>query len=183
MAIRRKHVRTLVEQLLEKFNIKKAAVPVETIVESLGIEVRKEAVDQDLSGFLLRIADQGKAIIGVNAAHPPNRVRFTLAHELGHFLLHEGETVHYDGKRLGYTVSLRNAQSSMGIDDNEQEANLFAAELLMPAKFLEKDLQDLRGKDMDLMDDSEALTELAQRYEVSVQALTFRLANLKFIEL
>lgn len=179
MAVRRKYIRALAEELLIKHNVHEAPAPVHEIIKSLGIEIREEEVDDDLSGFLFRDMTKGKAVIGVNASHHHNRVRFTLAHELGHYLLHEGETVHFDGRKPGLTVSLRSVESSKGVDDNEKEANLFAAELLMPARFLER---DLREADTDLMDD-DALEELAKRYKVSVQALTFRLNNLEYIEL
>lgn len=180
MAMRRKHVRAVAEALLEKQGIEDAPVPVADMAGSLGIEVRMEKVDDDLSGFLFRDMDARTAIIGVNSAHSENRVRFTIAHELGHFLLHEGETVHFDGKRPGLTLNLRGVEASMGTDDNEREANLFAAELLMPVKFLERDLRDDIS---DLMMDEDTLSNLAKKYQVSVQALTFRLANLRYIEL
>lgn len=180
MAVRKKYIRALAENLLVRHNIKHREVPVTDIIRALDIEVRMEEVDADLSGFLFRDAEKGRAVIGVNAAHPENRVRFTLAHELGHYLLHEGETVHFDGNRPGMTVSLRSNESSKGTNDNEREANLFAAELLMPAKFLEKDLRGQHA--MDLMEDG-TLAELAKKYKVSVQALTFRLNNLGYIDL
>ena len=75
-------------------------------------------------------------------------------------------------------VSLRDSESAKGEDNDEKEANFFAAELLMPAAFLADDLQ---GRDLDLLDDDEFLHKLAKKYKVSVQALTFRLANLGYI--
>ena len=179
MAIRRKHIRSVAETLLETRGITDAPVPVDRIAESLGIEVRRETVDEDLSGFLFRDLEQGTAIIGVNAGLKENRVRFTIAHELGHFLLHEGETVHFDGKRPGLTLNLRGIEASKGSDDNEREANLFAAELLMPVKFLER---ALLNDSSDLMDEN-TLQDLAKKYQVSVQALTFRLTYLNYIDL
>ena len=179
MAVRRKHVRAVAEKLLDKRCIRDAPVTVADMAGAIGIEVRMEKVDDDLSGFLLRDMEARTAIIGVNATHSESRVRFTIAHELGHFLLHEGVTVHFDGQRPGMTLNLRGVEASMGTDDNEREANLFAAELLMPQKFLERDLQNFNS---DLMDE-DALSELAKKYQVSVQALTFRLANLRYIEL
>ena len=41
----------------------------------------------DLSGVLVSAAD-GSAIMGVNWNHHPNRRRFTIAHEIGHFVHH-----------------------------------------------------------------------------------------------
>jgi len=70
--------------------------------------------------------------------------------------------------------------SGKGIDVEEKEANLFAAELLMPASFIEQDLANLET--LDLLDD-EGLKILADKYKVSTTALTFRLAYLKYIEL
>lgn len=50
----------------------------------------------------------------------------------------------------------------------------------MPARMLER---DLRGKNLDLLADDDFLETLAGKYKVSIQALTFRLANLGYIEL
>ena len=140
---------------------------------------RVEEVDDNLSGFLLRAKRDGRTVIGANKSHPKNRQRFTIAHELGHFLLHEGELVHLDEEMGSFTVDFRNAFSSKGEDINEKEANYFAAELLMPEKFLR---QELRGKRLDLFDDGEELQKLARKYKVSTQALTFRLTNLGYIK-
>ena len=118
------------------------------------------------------------AVIGANKSHHPYRQRFTIAHELGHFLLHEGQDVHLDESRGAFRVNLRSPESARGEDNDEKEANLFAAELLMPAIFLE---QDLQGEDLDLLGDSEFLEKLAKKYKVSIQALTFRLAYLGYI--
>ena len=49
-----------------------------------------------------------------------------------------------------------------------------AAELLMPESML---LDDLKGKKLDIEDD-DLIRELADRYRVSTQALTYRLVNL-----
>jgi len=180
MAVRRKLVSRLVEELLAKFQIKHAPVDVEKIVRSLGIQIQRDRVDPDISGFLVRDARTGKALIGVNESHPPHRQRFTIAHECGHYLLHLGETMHVDKQRSALTVRFRDEDSTKGEDDGEREANLFAAELLMPAKFLRRDLEE--GED--LLDENEnGLRKLARQYEVSVQALTFRLANLGYVRL
>jgi Zn-dependent peptidase ImmA (M78 family) len=106
--------------------------------------------------------------------------RFTIAHELGHFLLHEGYTVHLDENLGALRINLRNSESARGEDADEKEANLFAAELLMPAAFLREDLRD---KDLDLLADGAFIDKLAKKYKVSSQALTFRLAYLNYIAL
>lgn len=178
MGVRRKYIRDLAERLLREHGQRQPPIRVKDIAEALGIEVRLERVDDKLSGFLYRDRKAGRAVIGANRSHHPNRMNFTIAHELGHYLLHEGESVHLDEGRPGYTLQKRDENSSTGEDLNEREANLFAAELLMPARSLER---DLKGKDFDLLLDDDFLKEMAQKYGVSLQALTIRLDYLGYI--
>ena len=182
MAVRKKLIREVVDGILVKHKIKQAPIPIDEIVRSLKIEVKVDEVDNDLSGFLFRDSDEKRVVIGTNKKHHPNRQRFTLAHELAHFYLHDGERVHLDQGRLAFKINRRDTRSSSGEDDEEREANYFAAELLMPEKLLSKDLQWV---DLDLLDEEggKILQSLAKKYAVSIQALTFRLANLGYIEL
>ena len=175
--VRRKHIRSLVEALFAKNRIQCAPVPVEEIANSLGIKVHQEPAEDDLSGFLYHNRQKDLTIIGVNATHHPNRQNFTTAHELGHFLLHDFDEVHVDRR---FNVWLRNETSSQGTNVEEKEANLFGAELLMPARFLERDVKDIGP--VDLLDES-VLADLAETYGVSTQAMTFRLAYLGYVQL
>ena len=179
MAVRRKQIRQLVERLLAQHKVKSGEVPVEVIARSLGVEIKLDRVDDDLSGFIVRDKQSRKAIIGANKSHHAHRRRFTIADELGHFLLHEGHLVHLDENIGALRVNLRNSESARGEDNDEKEANLFAAELLMPAIFLR---EDLAKKEVDL-GSSDFLDKLAKKYTVSVQALTYRLAYLNYITL
>lgn len=178
MGVRRKFIRDVAERLLREHGQRQAPIRVKDIAEAIGIEVKLERVDDKLSGFLYRDAKAARAVIGANRSHHPNRMNFTIAHELGHYLLHEAESVHLDERKSGYTLQKRDENSATGENINEREANLFAAELLMPARYLEK---DLKGKHVDLLADSDFLKELAQKYGVSVQALTIRLDYLGYI--
>lgn len=158
-------------ELLRESGVDKPPVPVERIARRLKADVRYEPFDGELSGMLIR---EGKrVIIGVNASHPKTRQRFTIAHELGHMWMHdEQHPVHVD---RGFPVRRRDARSSRAVDVYEMEANGFAAELLMPAAMLER---DLKGKDPDY-DDDELTRRLANRYKVSLQAMAVRLATVR----
>lgn len=182
MAVRRKKIREMAESILAKHDITTGPINIEAIIGAYPIKVRKDEVDDDLSGFLLRNTEKNEVILGVNKNHHSNRIRFTMAHELGHYLLHEGEKVHLDSGQTAYKINNRDELTSKGEDEIEKEANLFAAELLMPAKFLHS---DLAGVKHDLLDDSSSdfLVSLASKYQVSLQAITFRLANLRYISL
>lgn len=164
-------VETVVRKLLREAAVHEPPVDVETLARSQGVAVTYQPLPagaDDLSGCFVHTPD-GRYIIGVNAAHHPNRQRFTVAHELGHFLLHQDsvDDVHVDG------VFLRDQRSAAVVEPIEIEANAFAASLLMPEAMLKKDLARLEG-----LDDEEQVRALARRYAVSVQAMTLRLVNL-----
>ncbi len=157
-------------QLLKKNRVKNPPIPVDKIAESLGATVRYSPFDgDDLAGMLVRA--KGQIIIGVNSMHHPNRQRFTIAHECGHYLFHKGEEIHVDRT---FRVNRRDVVSSLAVDPDEIEANRFAAELLMPFDMIMADLEE-RGFDVE---DEQELKELARKYQVSVQALTLRINNI-----
>ena len=163
-----KILRQEANRLIEEYGIKKPPVPVDHIAEALGASLRYSPFDGELAGMLIR-NDQG-TVIGVNSLHHINRQRFTIAHECGHLLLHKGKDVHID---RSFRVNRRDAVSSQANDPEEIEANRFAAELLMPYDMI---LDDLVEYDIDI-EDEEELKELADKYQVSVQALTHRITN------
>lgn len=177
MAVRRRRIRELVDTLLAEVKSIAAPVPVWDIARKKGARIAVDSLEGDLSGFLFR--DGVQTVIGVNTHHAAVRQNFTVAHELGHLLLHDQdyEQLHVD--RAFPTVRLRDDDSSKGVSDYEKEANLFAAELLMPVHFLEHDLAGRVG--LDLHDDG-FIPTLAKKYGVSVQALMFRLQNLGYVE-
>ena len=178
MAVRKKHIQMLVERLLAAQGVSSAPVPVEKLAEACGATIKRQPAEDSLSGFLLRDRAGTLAVIGVNSTHHANRQRFTVAHELGHLLLHPPEAVHVDREEQAFDLKLRSRESSDGTDPEEIESNMFAAELLMPTSFIQNDFHKYRG--LDLMDPKteQVLEELASRYEVSTQALTYRVVKL-----
>ncbi len=116
----------------------------------------------------------GTAVIGVNSTDSPNRQRFTIAHELGHLILHVESDLHVDQR---FPIGLRSGISAMAVDDNEIEANQFAAELLMPSALITKDVELLVGIDVD-----KAISSLSNKYKVSTEAMSIRLSTLGFVK-
>lgn len=162
-------------ELLKKFKINTVPTPIESIAEKLGIIIQKEDFDGDLSGILFR--DPDGVIIGVNSLHSNPRRRFTIAHEIGHYILHKGDPVHID---RGFRVNFRDSKSSMAIDFEEIEANAFAAALLMPEKKVIETVKKKFKEGIDLEDNTE-LKKIADEFEVSQQAMLIRLVNLGLI--
>jgi Zn-dependent peptidase ImmA (M78 family) len=171
--MRRSKIQAIIEKLLTDCGITEAPIPVYRIAKACGARISVDFLEGDLSGFLYR--DNKLAVIGVNTRHPQVRQNFTVAHELGHLLLHDRAQLQVDHE---FHVRLRNDLSSKGTSESKREANFFAASLLMPKKFLEKDLGSKEY--VDLCDDS-FLHGLARKYGVSAQALVNRLKNLGYI--
>jgi Zn-dependent peptidase ImmA (M78 family) len=165
-------MRESIRELLRIARVTDPPVPVEYIARCLGARVTYEPFVGELSGMLYREGDQ--IVIGVNVLHPKTRQRFTIAHEIAHLRLHENEGLHLD---RDFRIRHRDELSSQGSDRDEVAANHYAASLLMPKEMIERDLD---GRRIDIEDD-DFVRELADRYKVSQQAMTFRLANLGYI--
>jgi Zn-dependent peptidase ImmA (M78 family) len=161
-----------VSDLLEQFGITRPPVPVEHIPKKLGLILCPLPAEDDISGAIIR--KDGRTVIAVNPAHHSNRQRFTIAHELGHYFLHEHLLEHVD---QNFRVAWRKANAQSGVNWSEVEANRFAAELLIPTKFLMHDLDSLDSIDI------RTVAVLANRYGVSKDAMKFRLTNLGILGL
>lgn len=116
---------------------------------------------QEISGLL----DKDKKEVYLNVADSAPRQNFTLAHELAHYFL--------DHKPDEYGVYKRNSLYVEKKPEKEQEADFFAAELLMPLELIRK-----AQKEYDLADqDGPALAKL---FGVSPSAMKYRLQSFKY---
>lgn len=180
MNVRKARLRSIVERLLVEAKVNVPPVPVDELIRAQGVEIAKKRFDDETSGLIYVDPKSGHAVIGLNVSHSKTRQRFTLAHELGHFLLHKRNEGGLHVDESDFFVRFRDHHSADGSDREEREANAFAAELLMPTGFLERDVKGM-GDGLSLSDDT-AIRALAQRYGVSLQALSIRLANLGLID-
>lgn len=110
-------------------------IDVERVVNDLGLQVQKLPLDPGVDGILVKDkAGEPFKAVADSSAHE-HRQRFTLAHELGHYV-HKYQSVPIEEK-MG-RVERRDDTSSKGIDYEEIWANKFAASLLMPASIVRK---------------------------------------------
>lgn len=149
----------------------KPPVPVQELADKLGIKVVSTQLQAGVSGALIK--DGKKWFIIVNSNHHRNRQRFTIAHEIAHFHLGHAMEEHVDRE---FTVLMRDENSSTAADEQEIEANRFAAELLMPEEFIIRDFIRLGRLD------DETVTRLALKYQVSELALEHRLRNIGLLQ-
>jgi len=126
------------------------------------IELVQEDME-DISGYIEKRGDCWK--IGINQYDHPRRKRFTIAHELGHFILHKN-IIEKEG-RHNDAVLMR----SGAVNKIEQEANLFATQLLMPRSRILKYIKD----------NIKTIEGLAEKFEVSAAAMRYRLLRLGYL--
>ncbi len=132
------------------------------IANRLGVDVFTAPMDQLISGVLTK-KPNSDAVIYLNRADHSNRQRFTCAHELGHYMSRTIKgTFDYE------FIDRRDQLASSGSDPDEIYANQFAAALLMPADVVRR-----------LRRDGLMPFELAYKFKVSEEAMSFRLANLR----
>jgi Zn-dependent peptidase ImmA (M78 family) len=162
-------IEQLTDTLLVNAQVNAAPVPIDAIIRQRGIRIQLLEL-KDVSGLVVRDGDV--IVIGVNKTHAITRRRFTLAHELAHALLHEGKEVRYD---KDFRVDFRSGTSALGVDVEEMEANFFAANILMPRRFLEA---EPLIADLDQEDAVDTVKALAARYKVSAHAMSIRIGNL-----
>lgn len=144
-------------------------IDLKNIVEDMGLELDMDAtLDDQISGELERMAN-GEFRISANGEHSLKRKRFTVAHELGHYMLHAhliGEGV--DDNRAYRSDRAGNFHNRAIKRRHETEANRFAAQLLMPQKMVRKRATP-----------GTSISSLAEIFEVSEEAMQIRLRTLK----
>lgn len=150
-------------------------IDIDAIIREQNVWVREDAtLHSDIIGKIG--FEKDRAIISIS---PQNNVyearrRFTLAHELGHYLLHAVE-------KKEFVDRTEEMYRSGSISRFEAEANHFAACLLMPAKALVNSVSDkinYFNDNPDLFSKDEFIRLLAFDYQVSMQSMTFRLRKL-----
>lgn len=149
-----------------------APVNIEAMIEDLGINlVRKGNLDPEIAGQIERLTD-GSYRITVNSSNNYFRRRFTMAHELAHWILHR------DLIEAGVddTPAYRSTNAGMFFNQNirpthETQANQLAAYLLMPDELVRKHFNETGG----------SLADMAKKFLVSQDAMRIRLQGLGLV--
>ena len=141
-----------------------APVRVIDLARELGLGPVFEALPGNISGLLRRRPD-GEWEIVVNQAHAQVRQRFTIAHEIGHFIFHRDRLANGVSDTLAYRADdVEMPNPNIGWEQ-ERQANNFAANLLIPTPFLRA------AQAAGIVDDQ----ALAERFQVSRAAMRIRL--------
>lgn len=153
------------ERRIVREHIAAAPVRLARLADALGLKVLRAKLPQGISGLIQPvnkdIAPAGFQI-KVNKFENPKRQRFTVAHEIAHYLLHRDQIKSTVYDNILYRSSLSNKL--------EAEANRLAAQIIMPAALLESDLGQL-----DRPPNIDDLYELSDKYNVSREAMRIKI--------
>lgn len=152
----------------------RTTLDLDAVCEKLGITLyQAKFEDPNMSGALSK--DNGTWSIVVNEEHAPKRRRFTIAHELGHyFAIQNGsisaqEYIEENNNVIrDYYVLNRNEDVDEENYQVERQANMIAAEILMPEEMVTA-----------LINENSNIPELADKFGVSESAMSYRLTGLK----
>lgn len=139
--------------------INELPIDLEKLVEKLSIQLKKKSLDDEISGELYRDQEEGNWVIVVNRNQTEARQRFTIAHELGHYVLHRNESDVFEDE-----IFFRSDEKDL----SEYQADNFAAELLMPKELFASALNE-KGC---------SIETLAKKFGVSYVATRIRLNNI-----
>jgi Zn-dependent peptidase ImmA (M78 family) len=165
MEARLDFARRMAHKYLRKHQVAAPPVPVEYLLVQEGILVEVLTYPDDTAGESWW--EDGIGHIAVNRALQPGRLRFTLAHEFGHLVLRHHERRFTDLSAVRQSLRDPEEMAWEPVDPVEVEANAFAAELLMPVTLFHADWKR-----------NPSIGRLARRYEVSVEAVAWRIRRL-----
>lgn len=150
--------RKAARDVLKRFHIETpSAIDLETIAWFIGrLRIRTGGLSTS-EGRLVATPDHG-GVIRVAALTNLGRWRFTVAHEIGHFVLHQRSSIDHSLVRRDLTVWTNASE--------EAEANYFAAELLMPGSMF---ADQCTG-----MPSIARLNTLAEQFQTSLLATAFQ---------
>ena len=152
------------------------AVNIDALVADAGIAIgRNHQPGNNVASIAYDSGSQ--RIIGVNTAMSPRRQRFAIAHAYAHLQLHTGR----QALIVCHQVQARSPKegSATATAEMEQEANLWAAGLLMPEAAVREELSQQITTAHDSRD--QLIDRMAARFEVSPEAMGWRLISLSLI--
>ncbi len=118
------YYRSKAEELARKCGFRNPPVDVRAVAAGLKLEIMELSLPSWFFGVLMKV--EGDPYIVINKMMPDHRKNFTIAHEIGHFVLHDKELCHMKNSKRSYF---------------HREADLFAAELCMPTYMVRTEAQ------------------------------------------
>ena len=162
------NISDITQKIIKDLKSKKFPIPIVKIMKELNFLVGMQELEDNLSGYIVISEDIVKKfgkdkLICVNSKDSLGHQRFTIAHELAHFL--------FDFNPVQSNEYYNTYRTDDVDNEKEQRANKFAANLLMPEEEFAKIYSDL-------CNDDEKFEKLIKYFEVSRRAIDRRIIEL-----
>jgi hypothetical protein len=149
-------------------HVQQAPVDTKKLADDLGLPVEEKPFEGEIAGQIKLDGDSKSGFkIFVNSKEGKQRQRFTIAHEIAHFLLHPN--------LIGDGITDENAGEGMYrsrlSNDLEIAANRLASDLIMPVKLVREYRAKYPASDW---------KQLAKHFQVSPAAMALRLQHIKW---
>lgn len=165
------------------------AIPIERVIEAMGLDIDYQYLskngdkvlgklicsdgvtpyyDMELRRYMFLQVSAKTILVEVRLSEQENkgRYRFTLAHELAHWILHR-EKILSDNTEAAFIDGVHDTRM-------EKQADYFASALLMPMGAVKKYYYSLFGKGFSR---SDLIAAMVERFQVSKQAMQIRLES------
>lgn len=155
-------------------NIIDIPVKLSSVIQHYGFKLYRAELPNEESGLII-VSDEivekynSNKVIIVNSKHSVRRRRFTVAHELAHYIFHQNENI------------FAHRDDGNQHDFEEKNANSFASAFLMPKKDVIRKVKEFRNNYCREVSDSVLISSIADEFNVSKAAAKVRLMKLEVI--
>lgn len=151
----------IVNELIYDYNLNiEEAIDIEDLISKMNIRLVSTELEEGILGAS-KVEGLKRLIVISSKVYNKEQKKFTLAHELGHILIHRG--THYF-----YKEDLSTIYTSK---QKEDEADRFAVELLLPSKIIENIMKE---NDVNF----ELIKQISKKYRMSLTSTAIRVAEL-----
>ena len=159
------------QMILDRLGIEEVPIPIVAIMKSLNFQVVAGELKDEISGIIGIYDDLAKnfkssKVIAINNKDNVGHQRFTMAHELAHYL--------FDFDVSNQIVYYNTYNTFEDENEEERRANYFAANLLMPEKKFKKEFDNVVIKNNLYV----TVEKLSQIFQVSGEAVRRRISEL-----
>lgn len=172
----KKNIEKEANELLKKYcKDTQNGVDIVALAKKMGFVVGEADLPDSEDGFIMVNKEANKILgfetqmlIVVNRANMFVHKCFVIAHEIGHFILHGNNT----------NTVFAHRENRHGKDENENDADYFAACLLMPAESFRKQYIKIKGQKRY----DESINELAMIFNVPIESVLRRIGELDLVK-
>ena len=151
----------IVNELIYDYNLNiEEAIDIEDLISKMNIRLVSTELEEGILGAS-KVEGLKRLIVISSKVYNEEQKRFTLAHELGHILIHRG--THYFSKEDLSTICTSKQK--------EDEADRFAVELLLPSKIIRNIIKE---NDVNF----ELIKQISKKYRTSLTSTAIRVAEL-----